>query len=86
MAVERGIADRVQLPGHVRDMAAEMQRASIFVMSSRWEGFPMVLLEAMAKGLPVVSFDCPTGPADVVEHGTTGLLVPAGTSKRSARR
>ncbi|MEA2427512.1 MAG: hypothetical protein QOF37_1140 [Thermoleophilaceae bacterium] len=75
---EHGAAGRVQMLGHVRDMPRQMQEASMFVMSSRWEGFPMVLIEAMSKGLPVVSFDCPTGPADIVEHGTTGFLVPQG--------
>lgn len=69
-------ADRVELPRHVPAMLAEMERASMFVLSSRWEGFPLVLIEAMSKGLPIVAFDCPTGPAELVEHGVTGLLVP----------
>jgi glycosyltransferase involved in cell wall biosynthesis len=45
-------------------------------MSSHHEGLPLVLIEAMAMGLPIVSYDCPTGPADIVSHQKTGLLVP----------
>jgi glycosyltransferase involved in cell wall biosynthesis len=78
LAAEHGASDRVTLLGKVRmrKVAEHMGHASIFVLSSRSEGFPMVLLEAMSKGLPVVSFDCPTGPADIIDHGRNGLLVP----------
>jgi glycosyltransferase involved in cell wall biosynthesis len=73
----QGLAGVVDLPGR-RDLGKEMAGASIFVLSSRLEGFPLVLLEALSMGMAVVSFDCPTGPRDIVEHERNGLLVPAG--------
>ena len=69
------IADRVVMPGRAGDIAAWYQRASLFVLSSRFEGFPNVLVEAMAYGLPSVSFACPTGPSDVIRDGVNGTLV-----------
>jgi glycosyltransferase involved in cell wall biosynthesis len=75
---ELGLEGSVRLAGKVRDMEAELQAASIFVLSSRVEGLPLALLEAMGKGLPVVSFDEATGPCEVIEHGVDGLLAPAG--------
>ena len=56
-------------------MNEAMGSSSIFVMSSRFEGFPLILIEAMSKAMAVVSFDCPTGPADVIDSGKNGLLV-----------
>ena len=78
MIDERGLAGRVVLAARTGDLAGEMERASVYVLPSRFEGMPMVIIEAMGKGLPVVAFDCPTGPGEMIEHGGDGLLVPAG--------
>jgi glycosyltransferase involved in cell wall biosynthesis len=58
------------------DMAEAMGSASIFVLSSRFEGFPLILLEAMGKGMAVIAYDCPTGPSDIIDDHRNGLLVP----------
>ena len=56
----------------------EYKKAAFYIMSSRYEGLPMVLLEAMATGMPAVSFDCPTGPRQIIKDGETGMLVENG--------
>ena len=66
----------VNLRGTTDRILSEMNKSSFFVMSSRFEGFGMVLVEAMSQGLPCVSFDCPNGPADIIENEQNGLLVP----------
>ena len=71
-----GIQDRVVLAGFQPNPFAAMARSAVFVLSSLWEGFPFVLMEAMACGVPVVSTDCPSGPAELVTDGENGLLVP----------
>jgi glycosyltransferase involved in cell wall biosynthesis len=75
--IERmGLRGRAHLKGSTGQLDRQLGAASIFVLSSRFEGLPMVLLEAMALGLPAVAFDCPTGPAEIIVHGTSGLVVP----------
>ncbi|MFG1706299.1 glycosyltransferase [Nonomuraea sp. M3C6] len=75
LAGELGLGS-VELPGPSRDVGAQLDDASLFVLSSRREGFPMTILEALSKGVPVVAFDCPHGPGEIITHGHDGLLVP----------
>ena len=69
------LVDRVFFPGKVGNMSQWYDRANIFVLSSVVEGFPNVLLEAMSHGLPSISFDCNTGPRDMIKDGLNGILV-----------
>lgn len=71
-----GLTDTVTLPGATPDVLQHYRAASVFCLSSRYEGFGLVLIEAMACGLPVVSADCPTGPHEILADTGAGLLVP----------
>jgi GalNAc-alpha-(1->4)-GalNAc-alpha-(1->3)-diNAcBac-PP-undecaprenol alpha-1,4-N-acetyl-D-galactosaminyltransferase len=69
------LTDRVHLPGAVQNVPDYLHQAALFVLPSRVEGFPMVLCEAMATGLPVLAADCLSGPRDIIEDGVNGVLV-----------
>ena len=79
---QNGLENTVKLVGNTKNVAQYYKQASIYCLSSYNEGFPMVLLEAQAFGLPIVAFDCNTGPSDIVKHGINGLLVPPADSQR----
>lgn len=72
------VADRISLPGIAPSPAEALRGAGMFVLSSRHEGFPNVVLEAMALGVPTVAFACPSGPDEIITDGVDGLLVPPG--------
>ena len=73
-----GVEDRVALPGFALDPSCWYRSADLFVLSSSWEGFGNVIVEALECGVPVVSTDCPSGPAEILENGRYGRLVPVG--------
>ena len=75
---ELGVEDRVHFLGWIVDVDAWYRHAECFVLSSRFEGYPNVLIEAMANDCPVVSFDCPYGPVEIIEDNENGLLVSEG--------
>jgi len=79
-----GVAADAAFPGFAANPFRFMARAGVFALSSRWEGFGVVLVEALACGCPVVSTDCPSGPAEILEHGRWGALVPVGDPARLA--
>ena len=75
---ELGLSGRVALPGFALDPSCWYRSADLFVLSSSWEGFGNVIVEALECGVPVVSTDCPSGPAEILDNGRYGRLTPVG--------
>ena len=86
LARDLGVTDDVKLPGHKSNPYSYMTRAALFVLSSRYEGLPNVLIEAQASGVPVLSTDCPTGPREILLDGSAGVLVPVGDVEAMAEQ
>lgn len=86
MVIEQeGLSGKVLMPGHTLDPIPFYQSATLFVLSSNHEGFGNVIIEAMACGLPVVSTNCPSGPAEILENGRFGCLTPVGDAHAFAK-
>ena len=85
LVAELGVAADVALPGFAANPYAYLSRAGAFVLSSRWEGLPTVVIEALACGAPVVSTDCPSGPDEILQGGRLGALTPVGDDAALAR-
>lgn len=81
----KGLTNKVEFPGHIDNMPEVLERATLFVLSSDYEGMPNALIEAMALGLPCISTDCPCGgPRYLIENGVNGILVPVGNTEKLA--
>jgi|AVFP01.1.fsa_nt_gi glycosyltransferase involved in cell wall biosynthesis len=78
LAAQLGIAEDVELPGFVAKPYPYLANADLFAFTSRWEGLPLVLVEALALGTPVVATDCPSGPRETLQNGYYGRLIPVG--------
>lgn len=86
LAEELGVADAFALPGFIADPYPYMAYASVFAFTSRWEGLGFVLIEALAVGTPVVSTDCPSGPAEILQGGRYGPLIEIGDDQALATK
>lgn len=82
LARDLRVADSLWMPGFRPNPATFLQHAHVFVLSSNWEGFGNVIVEALAAGVPVVSTDCPSGPAEILAGGDYGRLVPVGDARQ----
>lgn len=85
LARELDIASDVDMVGFVSNPYPYVRQADLFVLSSRWEGLPTVLIEALALGVPAVSTDCPSGPREILAEGRYGALVPVGDDEALAQ-
>ena len=78
LASDLGISDKIQWLGFKKDPYSEIKEATALLLTSRWEGFPMVLVEANQRGIPIISSDCKAGPKDIVINGVNGYLYKEG--------
>ncbi len=83
---ELGLNKRVSFAGKQDNILPFLQDATILILTSRYEGFGMVLVEAIASGVPVISFDCPTGPAEIIINDVNGYLIPLGNIDLFAKK
>ena len=83
---ESGLEGKVCLMGYTAEPLKKMSQTSMYLLTSQYEGLPLVLIEAMSVGLPLVSYICPTGPRDIIEDGQNGYLVAVGDEKTFAER
>jgi UDP-D-galactose:(glucosyl)LPS alpha-1,6-D-galactosyltransferase len=86
LAGELGIADRIDWLGWQSDPWAALNCADLLVLCTAFEGFPMILIEAIARGIPCLSSDCPTGPSDIIVSGQSGWLFPVEDIESMAER
>ena len=84
LAKEKGVEKKVICHSYAENVYEKYRECSIFVLSSRYEGFGLVLAEAMATGLPSVAFKCPDGPSDIITDGIDGILVENGNTQKLA--
>src|SRR3546814_16985490 len=80
-----GLDGRVEMPGVSKQPGGWIEQSDLFILSSRFEGWGLVLGEAMAAGLTVISFDCEWGPAEMIEQEKSGILVPIGRASCGER-
>ncbi len=78
----KGLENNIKIKEPTNYIEKEYLKSSIYIMTSKYEGFPMVLLEAKAFGLPIIAFDCPTGPSEIIRNGEDGFLIEMFNTKR----